>query len=62
MAAGLSAAIITASASSADARWGHRGYGHMGYYGHGGYYSHGGPGLIGGVVVGAFALATFRLH
>lgn len=56
--AGLSAALLAVSASSADARWGHRGsYGHGGYYGRGGYYG-GGPGLVGGVVVGALTLAT----
>jgi len=58
IAAGLSAALLASSASSADARWGHRGsYGHGGSYGRGGYYG-GGPGLIGGVVVGALTLAT----
>jgi hypothetical protein len=49
---GLSAALLAASASSADARWSHRGY-----YGRGGYYGHG-PGLVGVVVVGALTLAT----
>ena len=45
--AGLTAAaLLTASASSADARWfGHRGRGH-------------GLGLLGGVVVGAATIAT----
>ena len=59
IAAGVSAALLAVSASSADARWGHRGsFGHGGYYGRGGYYGHGGPGLIGGAVVGALTLAT----
>lgn len=58
IAAGLSAALLAVSASSADARWGHRGYyGHGGYYGRSGYYG-AGPGLVGGVVVGALTLAT----
>jgi hypothetical protein len=48
IAAGLTAALLAASASSADARW----------Y-HGRYYGHPtGPGLVGGVVVGALTLAT----
>ncbi len=53
IAAGLAATLLAASASSADARWYHRGY-----YGHGGYYGHSGPGLVGGVVLGAAAIAT----
>jgi hypothetical protein len=53
IALGLSAALLAASASAADADWHHRGY-----YGHGRYYGHGGPGLVGGVVVGALTLAT----
>lgn len=57
VAAGVSVALLAASASSAEARWGHRGYyGRGGYYGHGGY--RGGPGLVGGVIVGALTLAT----
>ena len=47
---GLAAALLAASASSADADW-HR----HGYYGR--YYGHG-PGLVGGVVIGALTLAT----
>ena len=64
IAAGLSAALLAVSASSADARWGHRGYyGHAGYYAHGGHYGRGGyygggPGLVGGAVIGALTLAT----
>ena len=65
-AAGLSAALLALSASSADARWEHRGfYGHGGFRGRGGYYGRGyyggGPGLVGGVVVGALTLATLPL-
>jgi len=48
IAAGLSAALLAASASSADARW----------YRGGRYYGHGGPGLVGGVVIGALTVAT----
>ena len=67
IAVGLSAALLAASASSADARWGHGGFfgrgGHSGFHGRGGYYGRagyygGGPGFVGGVVVGALALAT----
>jgi|SRR5579863_2580448 len=47
---GLSAILLAASVSSADADW-HR----HGYYGR--YYGHG-PGLVGGVVIGALTLAT----
>jgi hypothetical protein len=53
IATGLAAALLAVCASSADARWYHRGF-----YGHGGYYGHGGPGLVGGVVLGAAAIAT----
>jgi hypothetical protein len=66
VAAGLSATVLVLSVSSADARWGHRGfYGHGGFHGGGGYYGRGyyggGPGLVGGVVVGALTLATLPL-
>jgi hypothetical protein len=67
IAVGLSAALLAASASSADARWGRSGlFGHGGFHGRGGYYGHGGfyggrPGLVGGAVIGALALATLPL-
>ena len=45
-AVGISAGLLLATVSAADARWYHRGY-----YGRG-------PGLVGGVVIGALTLAT----
>jgi hypothetical protein len=67
IAIGLSAALLAATASSADARWGHSSFfGHRDFRGRGGYYGHGGfyggrAGLVGGAVVGALALATLPL-